>query len=137
MATKKQPPVALALIAAESIHFDEVTQKFYILGTVSTLGAVGFPWVQPTLDCYVELTDGYGETEIELRLVDVEEEDEPLFALKETVRFDDPLHILQWPVRATNVVFPEAGDYRLQLWANDSFLTERRIAIIQWEGESE
>jgi hypothetical protein len=135
MPVQKQPPIALALLVAESIHQDEVSQKSFILGTYSAIGCLYFPWAQPAIHCYAELTDGYGDTEVEFRLVDVDDVEEPLFTRTSVLHFPDPLHVAELAVRAEEVIFPEPGEYRLQLWAAGHLLLERRLRAISWQND--
>ncbi len=137
MAADKQPPLALVLLAAEAVHLDESRQKHYILGTFSTIAGRQFPLVYPLLTCYAELTDGHGETEVEIRFVDVDEEREAVFSHKVTIQFSDPLLVAQFVFRANGLVIPEPGEYRLQLWAASHLLLERRIQVGVIEGEND
>src|SRR5712691_6508477 len=55
MPVEQQPPEVLALVIADHVHQDDLTGKFFILGTRSEIGAPEFPWSQPALAVYAAL----------------------------------------------------------------------------------
>ena len=83
---------------------------------------------------YIALTDGRGTVPIKLRLTDVDEDKEPLFETEAEVEFPDPRTVLEMEVVMRGVVFPEAGEYRLQILGRHGHLLERRIVVQQVEG---
>lgn len=133
MAVKQQPPYVLAMILADAIHHDLATGKNYIQGTFQVITASSFPWTYPSLVVYVLLTEGYGDTRLRLRLVDGDEARPPIFELETVVNFPDPLAVLEVAFPQFNVVFPEAGDYRVQLFGAGEPLLERRLTLTPLE----
>jgi Family of unknown function (DUF6941) len=113
MPPEQQPPEVLALLIADHVHRDEESGKLFLLGTRNSVGAREFPWTQARLAVYAALTDGRGETRLELRLVDVEESREPVLAHEVGVNFEDPTEDLEVVFLLNDIVFPEPGDYRL------------------------
>jgi hypothetical protein len=65
-----------------------------------------------------------------MRLIDADEQREPVFSTEAAIQFADPLQILQIPFMAAGVPIPEPGEYRLQLFANDRFVRERRVMFV-------
>ena len=59
------------------------------------LSASAFPLTLGWFVVYVALTDGHGETLVQLRLVDVDEAQAPLFELEARVDLSDPLAHLE------------------------------------------
>jgi hypothetical protein len=92
-----------------------------------------FPLIHPAMSVYVALTDGLGAIEIRLRLIDVDDANDPIFDNRNTVTFADPRVIGELEFSQMNVAFPVPGEYRLQLYANDEFLLERRLHAIHLE----
>ncbi|MFO0966583.1 MAG: hypothetical protein U0793_13500 [Gemmataceae bacterium] len=133
MAIEHQPPEVLALVLADYVHRDDNAGKFFIMGTRASIGATSFPFNCPSLGVYVSMIDGRDETLLRLRLVDVDEAREPVLDFETTVRFLDPLEELEAAFRLVDLVFPEPGDYRLQLFAAGQFLRERRFLVIPLE----
>jgi len=123
----------LALIIADHVHRDDSTGKFFILGTRSSIGAAAFPFNCPSLAVYASMIDGHGETPLRLRLSDVDETREPVLEFETTVNFLDPTEELEIVFRLIDLVFPEPGDYRLQLYGAGQFLRERRFLVIPQE----
>jgi hypothetical protein len=62
-------------------------------------------------------------------LVDVNEEDEPLFVHNRVVDFKDPRMVSEMVFVGQGIQFPRPGEYRLQLFANNEFMSERRILV--------
>src|SRR5688500_12292229 len=130
----EQPlPEVLALVLADDVFHDDVSGKLFILGIRSVMGANVFPWNVTRLAAYVALVDGRGETSFRLRLVDADEDREPVFENESLVTFPDPLTEIELVFKLSNLVFPEPGEYRLQLYATGQFLRERRVVIVPLE----
>jgi hypothetical protein len=127
---EQPPPEVLALVIADYVHRDETAGKFFILGTRASAGAAAFPFHCPNLAVYAPLIDGRGETSLQLRLIDVDEAREPVVEFETTVNFLDPTDEVEIVFRLADVVFPEPGDYRLQLYGAGQFLRERRFLVI-------
>jgi hypothetical protein len=75
------------------------------------------------------LTDGYGKVPFRFRIVDSEEPREPLFTAEGELEFTDARAVLEIALTAQNLIFPEGGEYRCQLFANKEFVLERRILV--------
>ena len=131
MADDVPPPVALAMIVCDAIWIDPSHKKPTILGVFSELGAPTFPAAHPLLSVFIDLTDGKGLVRLKLQLVDVDEKNEPLFQIESDLEFPDPIAILNIQFGMGNVVFPEPGEYRLQLLGNQHLIIERRVLVRQ------
>jgi Family of unknown function (DUF6941) len=131
MSDQQNPPLALAFIVADHILRDLGTGKLSIHGIFSHLGARSFPWTHPSMMVYVALTDGRsGRTPILIRLVDADEERPPVVEVPGEIEFPDPLAIADIVLNLRGLVFPLAGDYRLQLYGAGTLLLERRIIVM-------
>jgi hypothetical protein len=133
MPVEQQPPEVLALVIADHVHRDDSTGKFFILGTRASVSAVAFPFTCTSLAVYACMIDGRGETPLRLRLIDVEEAREPVLVFETTVNFLDPTEEVEIAFRLVDLVFPEPGDFRLQLYGANQFLRERRFLVIPRE----
>jgi len=91
----------------------------------------------PSLVGYVSLTAGHDPTRMQLRLIEVHESRPLLFELETTVDFPDPLTVLELVFSETSVVFPEPGEYRLQLFGAEEPLLERRLQIVPEENSDQ
>ncbi len=125
------PPIPLAMVVCDAIWVDPSTGKRTILGVFSEIGASVFPAVHPLIAVHVDLTDGQGAIPIKLQLLDVDEEGEPIHVAEEQVEFPDPRTIITMAVHMAEIAFPRPGEYRLQLFARNEFLMERRLFVRQ------
>lgn len=131
------PPLCLALILADAIWMDPSTGKRTILGIFSSIVSPQFPAMQTLMAVHCALTDGYGKTSITIRLVDAEDEDEPLLEGTGDVEFEDPRAVVEMDFHFPGVTFPKPGEYRFQLFAGRELLMERRlVATPVVQGES-
>ena len=132
------PPYALALIMCDQIYKDMATGKKSLLGMYSAITAASFPAVHPTAAIFIALTDGRGEEPIKIRLMDVNEEREPVFEIKAVVNFANPLAVIELSLQTPAFEFPAPGEYRLQLFGgvDDDPLMERRIMLLLTRNES-
>jgi len=125
------PPYALALVVCDAIWADPSTGKRTILGCFSTITAVEFPALHPVMCIYAVITDGHGKVPVALRLIDVDEDRQPVFELRGELQFPDPRIVLEIDFVAQSVVFPEPGEYRLQLMSGPHLLMVRRILVLK------
>ena len=123
-------PYPLAMIICDAIWRDPATGKWTLLGCFTGITATAFPCVQPILAVFVSLTDGRGMTPVKLRLVDAEEEEEPILEAEMQVEFSDPRMVADMQMHFQGVSFPRAGEYRFQLSSGGTPLLERRIMVL-------
>jgi hypothetical protein len=123
-------PVVLAMVICDAIHQDPATKKCTLLGTFSTITARSFPVVHPGLAIHVALTDGRGKTRIRLSLVSSQEEPQTLFTQEGTIQFNDPRVVAEINFGLRNLTIPHPGEYRVQIFANDELLAERRLQVL-------
>ena len=124
------PPELLALVVADGVHHDDVTGKLFLLGTRSVIVAKSFPLEHPRLVAYVALVNGRGEVRIRVRVIDVDEEREPVVSDEAAVVFPSPLTELEVVFEFTDLIFPEDGEYRVQLYAGECLLREKRVVLV-------
>ncbi|MEX0701303.1 MAG: hypothetical protein WD069_04340 [Planctomycetales bacterium] len=123
-------PFVLAMVVCDAVHHDRGTGKWFILGTFSVIKTVGFPAIHPPMWVYTALTDGRGKISLQLRLVDVDEEDDPLVEVNGEIPMDDPRTVREVVFPIPPIQFLAAGEYRFQLFADTEFLMERRIIVV-------
>lgn len=131
MAGMRQVPLALAMVICDAIWTDPGTLKKTILGTFSVIFAPQFPVTLRQLAVYVSLTDARGKIPMTLRLVDVDEMMTPVLDFPLEVDFADPIMIAEGAMEFPNVVFPEPGEYRLQLLCDHELIIERRVVVMR------
>lgn len=121
------PPILLSAITCDRVIFDRITGMPSVINIVQMVNAPKFPVRHSELVFFCELTNGHGETNVEIKLVELEDEDKVLFQQSKTVDFKDVRHILTLALRMQGIVFPAPGEYRFQLYGNNCLLGERRI----------
>jgi hypothetical protein len=133
MSMEQPPPEVLAFVVADHGYRDDVSGKLFLLGIRWFIGASTFPWHQPRLTVYVALVEGRGENVFQVRLIDVDQAREPVFVEEATVNFSDPITEHEVVFQLPDLVFPEPGEYRVELYADGRFLRERRLVLIPLE----
>jgi hypothetical protein len=123
------PPYALTVLLCDEVYRDAATGKAFILGAFTEVRAKQFPAAHSKMVLYIELTGGRGSVELNLRLVDVNEEREPLFNETGKLPFVDPRSIMAISFELQNVVFPGPGEYRFQVYCNNEPIMERRLLV--------
>jgi len=130
MTGKRPPPEVLAMVVCDQIITDRMTGKQSLIGMFSKVHAPGFPVSHPQLSVFVALTDGNGEVELRIRLVDSNDDRPPIVEGKGKVRFADPRAIANLALAFHGLTFPKPGEYRVQLYCDDELLREARLAVI-------
>ena len=131
MPIDKPAPDVLALIVCDQIITDRMTGKQSLIGMFSKIHARGFPAAHPQLCVFVALTEGYGETEFMLRLVDSNDARPPIVEGRGKVKFKDPRAIANLALQFHGLTFPAPGEYRIQLYSGGELLREARLELIQ------
>lgn len=126
-------PYCLAMVLCDYVHRDPATQKCSVLGTFSVFGSSSYPSVARFL-VYFAITDGMGDVELTLKLVDssvgLTEQTEPIFEVKVPMLLDSPLLVVEGQLEVVTVL-PRAGVYHCELLADASPLMSRRLIAIE------
>jgi hypothetical protein len=131
MADLKIKPDVLSLIVCDQIITDRVTGKQSLIGMFSTIHAFGFPASHPQLCVHLQLTDGHGKTPVTIRIVDSDEVRPPLVEGTGMVEFTNPRAIASLALQFHGLVFPEAGEYRVQILSHGELLREARLMLVR------
>jgi hypothetical protein len=131
MTTHRPKPDVLALIVCDQIITDRLTGKQSLIGMFSRVHARLFPASHPQLSVFVMLTDGHGKTELMIRIVDSNEARAPIVEGKGIVDFKNPRAIAHLALQFHGLVFPQPGEYRVQLWCHGELLREARLELVQ------
>jgi len=125
-------PTAVALMIADDIYTDSATRKHTLLGTFSGIASSTFPAEHRGIVFYLALTDGPALGEVVFRVVDAEEEADPLVSITIPVELKDPLLIVEIIVKVPVIAFPKPGVYFLQAAWNGAAkpIIERRLPVL-------
>ena len=124
-------PDVLAMLVCDQIITDRLTGKQSLIGMFSRIHAMGFPATHPQLCVFVALTDGHGKTDLSIRVVDSNEARAAIVEGKGSVSFKDPRTIANLFLQFHGLVFPQPGEYRVQLYSDNQLLREARLELIQ------
>jgi hypothetical protein len=124
MSLAMSPPVPLALLICDHVWRDPHSGKHSLLGTFSGLGCSQFPLVT-NLSIYFAVTEGQGRLPVNMELVDVDEECPAVFDVEGIFLFEHLRQVIEGTFDFANMVFPEPGEYRLELCMDGEFLMER------------
>lgn len=124
-------PDVLAMLVCDQIITDRLTGKQSLIGMFSRIHAMGFPATHPQLCVFVALTDGHGKTDLTIRVVDSNEARPPIVEGKGSVTFKDPRTIANLFLQFHGLVFPQPGEYRVQLYSDSTLLREARLELVQ------
>lgn len=119
------------MILCDQIITDRFTGKQSLIGIFSRLHAPGFPVSHPQLSVYVTLTDGYGEVDLLVRIVDTNDARPAIVEGKGKVNFQNPRAIANLGLSFHGLRFPEQGEYRVQLYCDGELLREARLDVVQ------
>ena len=78
---------------------------------------------------YLALTDAHGKVPLRFQIVDSGYSEEPCFKIDVELTVGDPCDTAEVVIPIRDVSFPKEGIYRLQAFAGNQFLTERRISM--------
>jgi hypothetical protein len=129
-------PHVLAMIICDMVLDDRISGKKSLIGLFDAIAASSLPCLVNELFVFVALTEGHGEQMIHLRCVKASSNEE-LFDTETEVSFPDPLSVVEVNFGLCGCEFPEVGEYRFQLFANDSLLCERKFHVTQVEHDAE
>jgi hypothetical protein len=132
MPIDRPAPDVLALIVCDQIITDRMTGKQSLIGMYSRVHTPDFPASHPHLSVFVALTEGYGETELRIRIVDSNDARPPIVEGRGKVRFKDPRAIAHLALQFHGLVFPEPGEYRVQLYSGNELLREARLELVRF-----
>lgn len=130
MPSNRPPPDVLAMIVCDQIITDRLTGKQSLIGMFAKVHAAGFPVSHPQLSVFVALTDGSGEVELLIRIVDANDARPAIVEGKGKVTFKNPRAIANLALSFHGLRFPEPGEYRVQLYSDGELLREARLELI-------
>lgn len=125
-------PQVLAMIICDTVIDDRISNKKSLVGLFDAIATTHLPCSINELHVYVALTEGYGQLKIRLRCVKAADNQE-LFNTEQELQFPDPLSVVELNMGFCGCEFPEAGEFRFQLFAQDTLLCERKFHVSQIE----
>ncbi|MBN2019206.1 MAG: hypothetical protein JW749_03155 [Sedimentisphaerales bacterium] len=124
-------PLLLTIVVCDRVIFDRITGMPSIINIVQNINAQHYPVRHNQILFFCELTNGHGNTKLRVRLIDMENQDKVIFEQGQVVDFKDVKQIVTVAVNMMGIVFHHTGEYRFQLFANETLLGERSIICRQ------
>ncbi|MBN1787721.1 MAG: hypothetical protein JW806_04940 [Sedimentisphaerales bacterium] len=124
------PPVVLSTIVCDRVLFDAPTKTSSLIGIIDRIFAPKYPVRIPRLFFFAEMTNGHDETEIDVRLVDINNNEQMLAQKKANVKFPDVRSIVSVVIGFDGLTFNQQGEYAFQLFAAGQLLISRRLLCL-------
>jgi hypothetical protein len=121
-------PHVLAMVICDMVIDDRISGKKSLIGLFDAIATNVLPCSVNELHVFLALTDGYGTLKTRLRCARASS-DEELFTTEQEVTFPDPLTVVEMNLGFCGCEFPEAGEYRFQLYAGQNLLCERKFHV--------
>ncbi|HMP02427.1 MAG TPA: hypothetical protein PKD86_01765 [Gemmatales bacterium] len=126
-------PLMLAMVICDTVIDDRISGKKSLIGLFDAIATTNLPCRVNELHVFVALTEGYGKRELRMRCIS-SESDEELFGTTTDIEFPDPLSVVELNLGFRGCEFPEAGEYRFQLFIEQTLLCERKFRVTQVPG---
>ncbi|MGA2172377.1 MAG: hypothetical protein ABSG82_05105 [Sedimentisphaerales bacterium] len=124
-------PILLSAIVCDRVIFDRLSGMPSVINIIQTINAPKYPVRHDQLIFFCEMTNGHGSTKIKIRLVDLNDQDRIIFEQGQSVDFKDVRQIVTVAINLMGIVFQHTGEYRFQLFADDTLLGERSVVCRQ------
>lgn len=127
-------PILQALVLADHIYIDANTGKKVIAGTFNHLTSTEFPTTfGRNKFAFISLTDVHGSVPVELRYVDLSN-NETLFELKHLeVQSADPLETVEMVVEVPSLPMPHEGAFAFEVHAAGEIIGAMRVFVSRAE----
>ena len=124
-------PVLLSVIICDRVIFDRITGMPSIINIIQNINASQYPVRHNQIIFFCEMTNGHGNTKLTIRLVDLDNQEKIIFEQSQVVDFKDVKQIVTVAINLMGIVFQHTGEYRFQLFADETILGERSIVCRQ------
>jgi hypothetical protein len=129
-------PICQAIVLCDGFHQSPSSLRFSLLDTIgNVLLADAFPQPWSPIVVYLVLTGGHGPTELTLRWIGPD--GEPLGESEQRidVEFGSPLETREVVLVCDGLVFPELGEYRVELSVTGEIMADRRVFVFPVSGQ--
>ncbi len=124
-------PMVLSAIICDRVLFDAPTKTSSLISIRDTVVSPKYPMRYPQMFFFSELTNGHGQAELTVRLIDTNADDRVLLAKHSSVKFPDVNSIVSVVLGFDGLIFPHPGKYCFQLYSGDSLLISRRLICLE------
>ena len=129
-------PACLAIVLCDYMIEDKATNNKSLIGLFNRVNATEFPCQHPRMVIFISLTDGRGDTTLEVFLERAEDRTE-IFKAEGKVDFTDPNHVIDIVFDLRGVTFKEHGVHFVGIRTKDGrLLGERKFHVIHVKEEA-
>jgi hypothetical protein len=123
-------PVCLAMVLCDGLHQSPSTGKISLLDIIGNrFEADAFPQLWSTIVVYLSLTSIHGSVILTLRWIGPDGHPLPGPDQHREIEFADPLSIYEVFFYCDDLVFPEPGEYGVELIVADEIVVDRRLFV--------
>ena len=129
----EQTPLAKTVFLCDEVVRDAAKNKVSILNmfdTVRLRADDSFPYHLRKICVFAECSDGLGPFTFYVEIERTSTEAAVYRSQSHTVTFTDRLKSVKISIRLTNCIFPEPGEYNVQLYCNTTVIGDRILHII-------
>jgi hypothetical protein len=123
-------PIVLSAIVCDRVIIDAATKSPSIIHVIHSISAVKYPARHPRMAFFFELTNGHGQVDLAVRLVDVQDDEKVIVEGRGRVKFADVRQVVANGLHFDNIILPHQGEYCFQLYAGEELLAERRFTCL-------
>ena len=122
-------PSCLAIVLCDYVIEDKATNNKSLIGLFNRIHAAKFPCQHPRMVIYISLTDGRGETPVEVFLERSRDHKE-IFRAQGKVEFREPNHVMDLVFDLRGITFEEPGAYHAGIRTKSGrLLGERKFHV--------
>ncbi len=121
------PPVLLSAVICDRVIFDKISGMPSLINIIQNINVTNYPVRSGQFVFFCELTNGHGKTKTKVKIVNAQQDDKTIFEQEGILQFADVKQVVTLAVTMQGILFPEPGEYRFQLFADDYLLGERRF----------
>jgi hypothetical protein len=115
-------PVARGLILCDAVRADPATGKLTLESCFNQLVARSFPASNRAFRVVAFLSDGFGDLTMRIQISHLEG-DRTIYRREHQLRFPDRVVEVRYTYQVVGCVFPDAGTYEVELFADDEPLS--------------
>ena len=123
-------PFLQTIVLADHVYIDALTQKKVIAGTFSRLRSPQFPAkLGRNTGAYLVLANCHGELRLQIRYVDLQNENVLMKSSELVIQTDDPLQTQEVVMDVPPFPMPHEGQYIFEVYCNGNQIGGIRVVV--------
>jgi len=124
-------PVAKSLYLCDEILADPTRVKPHLIGVLNSVRVPTFPHTVDRLCVFAKLCDGFGDVRCVVRVVNTRDLTTHFETSERMLHFRDRRQTLYAIFRLEQLVWPETGEFVVELYCNGKFVDDATLTIFQ------